>query len=444
MDINLVHFGNIVAILFDVGLLTIYFCTFFKKTAFSKKVVGVIYLSAIVIYYCSSNYLTEAYQKTIVYLFVCFLISVCYYGSYSYKLVLTVIYAGVGIIIETVAALLLTMLMPDSFLAVMGNSMEGYLLGLVCANGSFLIVIGLIWIVLQKKFPKFDLSAHSLNTYWDMLFFVLIIITILFSLAIDYLTIKRGMEYGLFIFVLLECLLIIFDIGIFYIFQKMERLQQEKLKSALVFQQNEAQQAFYKEAIQKNQQLKKIVHDEKNFLLGVEGYLKSGEIDAALAEVERQRKQLMSTITDYTGNIALDTVLTAKVEEARKQGITLQPIIMLHGQIMIEFLDLVLLLGNALDNAIEATEAVVQTEEKKIWLTMKLQQNILHIQVENPVAEQVVIENQTIVSGKKDRELHGFGISNMKTIMQKYHGTFDMQCSDKLFVLNIVLENVRV
>ena len=209
----------------------------------------------------------------------------------------------------------------------------------------------------------------------------------------------------------------------------------------MVFQQNEAQQAFYKESIQKNQQLKKIVHDEKNFLLGVEGYLKNGEINAALAEVERQRKQLMSTITDYTGNIALDTVLTAKVEEARKQGITIQPVIMLYGQIMIDFLDLVLLLGNALDNAIEATEAVVQIEEKKIWLTMKLQQNILHIQVENPVVEPVVIENQTIVSGKKEQELHGFGISNMKTITKKYHGSFDMQCSDKLFVLNIVLEN---
>ena len=117
---------------------------------------------------------------------------------------------------------------------------------------------------------------------------------------------------------------------------------------------------------------------------------------------------------------------------------------MLYGQIMIDFLDLVLLLGNALDNAIEATEAVVQTAEKKIWLTMKLQQNILHKQVENPVVEPVVIENQTIVSGKKEQELHGFGISNMKTITKKYHGTFDIRCSDKLFVLNIVLENVKV
>ena len=46
-----------------------------------------------------------------------------------------------------------------------------------------------------------------------------------------------------------------------------------------------------------------------------------------------------------------------------------------------------------------------------------------------------------IVSGKKEQEMHGFGISNMKTITKKYRGTFDMQCSDKLFVLNIVLEN---
>ena len=107
----------------------------------------------------------------------------------------------------------------------------------------------------------------------------------------------------------------------------------------------------------------------------------------------------------------------------------------------IKIIDLALILGNALDNAIEAAEAVTQITEKKIWLTMKLQQDILHIQVKNPVMKKVLIQNQTIVSGKKEQEMHGFGISNMKTITQKYRGTFDMQCSDKLFVLNIVLEN---
>lgn len=370
------------------------------------------------------------------------LLSTIWRGSFLFKLLLVVFFTSLSVMIETIVAFFLTMFSYNIY-RIPGES-TGYMIGLCLSNLFIVIVWGTLWVLWKKKLSK-SIYVKKLETpQWSALFLALLLITLVISYSFDYLTIKRDMDHGLMYFILLECLLIIFDIGIFYIFQKMERLQQEKLKSALVFQQNEAQQAFYKEFIQKNQQLKKIVHDEKNFLLGVEGYLKNGEINAALAEVERQRKQLMSTITDYTGNIALDTVLTAKVEEARKQGITLQPVIMLYGQIMIDFLDLVLLLGNALDNAIEATEAVVQTEEKKIWLTMKLQQNLLHIQVENPVVEPVVIENQTIVSGKKEQELHGFGISNMKTITKKYHGSFDMQCSDKLFVLNIVLENVKV
>lgn len=439
---SLVDVLDFLAVVLNVILLTVYFYNFSGERVVNKYVSAVIYVVAITLYYCSSVYLPEAYQKTIAAILVYMLLSTIWRGSFLFKLLLVVFFTSLSVMIETIVAFFLTMFSYNIY-RIPGES-TGYMIGLCLSNLFIVIVWGTLWVLWKKKLSK-SIYVKKLETpQWSALFLALLLITLVISYSFDYLTIKRDMDHGLMYFILLECLLIIFDIGIFYIFQKMERLQQEKLKSALVFQQNEAQQAFYKESIQKNQQLKKIVHDEKNFLLGVEGYLKNGEINAALAEVERQRKQLMSTITDYTGNIALDTVLTAKVEEARKQGITIQPVIMLYGQIMIDFLDLVLLLGNALDNAIEATEAVVQIEEKKIWLTMKLQQNILHIQVENPVVEPVVIENQTIVSGKKEQELHGFGISNMKTITKKYHGTFDIRCSDKLFVLNIVLENVKV
>lgn len=152
-------------------------------------------------------------------------------------------------------------------------------------------------------------------------------------------------------------------------------------------------------------------------------------------------KTLQMDLIECTGNIVLDTVLSNKIHIAQSKNITLMPAIALYGDVKIKIIDLALILGNALDNAIEAAEAVTQTTEKKMWLTMKLQQDILHIQVKNPVMKKVLIQNQTIVSGKKEQEMHGFGISNMKTITKKYRGTFDMQCSDKLFVLNIVLEN---
>mgnify|MGYP002508706959 CR=1 FL=1 len=73
---------------------------------------------------------------------------------------------------------------------------------------------------------------------------------------------------------------------------------------------------------------------------------------------------------------------------------------------------------------------------------MKLQENILHIVIKNPVKENVPIHNQNVLTSKQNKELHGLGIANMKTIVDKYRGTFDIRCSEQQFILNIVLESM--
>ena len=61
--------------------------------------------------------------------------------------------------------------------------------------------------------------------------------------------------------------------------------------------------------------------------------------------------------------------------------------------------------------------------------------------IKNPVKEKVPIHNQNVPTSKQNKELHGLGITNMKTIVDKYRGTFDIRCSEQQFILNIVLEN---
>ena len=113
----------------------------------------------------------------------------------------------------------------------------------------------------------------------------------------------------------------------------------------------------------------------------------------------------------------------------------------MYGQLNIKILDLALLLGNALDNAIEATSKIDGEIEKKIYLTVKLHQNILHIVVKNPVACPVLIKNNSIETNKENSEMHGLGIPNMQTLVRKYGGTMDIRCTNQFFILNMVLEN---
>ena len=160
-----------------------------------------------------------------------------------------------------------------------------------------------------------------------------------------------------------------------------------------------------------------------------------------MEQIEEMLDNLGQNQMEYTGSAVLDTVLSAKIHEAQKQQIQLIPAIAIYEKLNIRTIDLALLLGNALDNAIEATANIVDEAERKIYLSVKSYQNVLHIRVKNPVLEPVRIENNTVQTTKINREFHGLGISNMKSIVEKYDGTFSIESSDGVFILNIVLEN---
>lgn len=104
-------------------------------------------------------------------------------------------------------------------------------------------------------------------------------------------------------------------------------------------------------------------------MLGLIGYLKDSKIEETIDEIENKLEQLVVHITDYTGNISLDTILTAKVDKAYQQGVILRPAIALYGKVYIDFLDLVLILGNALDNAIESAEKI-EDKKRKVDLSI--------------------------------------------------------------------------
>lgn len=118
--------------------------------------------------------------------------------------------------------------------------------------------------------------------------------------------------------------------------------------TALLKQQIQAQEAFYQQALQKDTQLKTLLHDEKNFLLGVIGALQEGRTTYALTEMQKKAAQLTSNITTYTGLLPLDNLLTVKTADAAQADIVLRPAIALYGTLPIDQLDLVVLLGNAL------------------------------------------------------------------------------------------------
>lgn len=166
----------------------------------------------------------------------------------------------------------------------------------------------------------------------------------------------------------------------------------------------------YEEENQK--QISKLRHDMANHI----------EVVNALSEeyAAELSRNLQESIPAQTGIKVVDCLLYLKEQECKKNGIELKTDIVSLQKMLVTELDMVSLLTNLMDNAIEACQ---NTEgEKKINLSMKRKQDYLILTITNNKNE----KHQPIATGfktlKKMGKEHGFGTQIIRDIVQKYDG----------------------
>ena len=123
-------------------------------------------------------------------------------------------------------------------------------------------------------------------------------------------------------------------------------------------------------------------HDLKHQIRAIRGASKE-DMDKYLAEME-ELDQIYESIVK-TGNEVLDTILTEKSLYCRERGITVSCVADGSQMEFINTVDLYAILGNALDNAIEAVEKFRQQEMRQIDVLIHRQQSFLVIQILNPI-----------------------------------------------------------
>lgn len=196
----------------------------------------------------------------------------------------------------------------------------------------------------------------------------------------------------------------------------------------------EKKQAYYQERMEEEERVRSIYHDLKNHLLVLRAQAKGGQ------EVQNSICALQDQITEYenyyhTGNDFLDVVIRDKAGTARKKQIDFCAVISFEDSAFLDPLDISTLFGNALDNAIEASEKL--PEEKRL-ITVKANRirDMLVIIVENNTSPASSDLQKTT---KDDTFLHGFGLSNIQKAAQRYGGECSIQTDGELFVLKILI-----
>lgn len=197
------------------------------------------------------------------------------------------------------------------------------------------------------------------------------------------------------------------------------------------------QEKQYRLLFENNETVMKLRHDYKNFIIGMISELNINEPEKMKERLNDELKTLNELSNEICGNSVIDTIINYKKTEAKSKNISISFEYRNIHNINISGIDISILLGNAIDNAIEATEQIEGNSKREIniYLYQKGEQIIMLIK--NNVKENKNTEKLQTEKG----EMHGYGIVNMKSIAAKYGGSVTFDCQQRIFSTIILLNN---
>lgn len=198
--------------------------------------------------------------------------------------------------------------------------------------------------------------------------------------------------------------------------------------------------AQYQALIAHHKDIAKMRHDHKNFCIGMLNELENGNAQAVIGRL-REECAILQSPAERSGDI-IHTVVELKSELAKRQGVSVDFEYRELRQMVIPPIDLAVILGNALDNAIEAASAVKKEATKTISVLVACKNNTIVISIKNPVDKKVNVMHLT--TQKEHSSHHGFGIISMRQLAAKYGGEVLFDCTEEIFSASIILNNFSV
>lgn len=191
------------------------------------------------------------------------------------------------------------------------------------------------------------------------------------------------------------------------------------------------------------ERLRKMKHDMQIYVDAINVLAKDKKWDELIAYTEQYHNTLATTQSAIaTGNIAIDCILTAKLDYAEKHGIKTEYSIMAPENFPLDSVELSSILGNIWNNSIEAGERLIisdPTEHPYIYFYIKPYQNMILIHIENNYDG--VIKGSIdgdILSVKQGKE-HGLGIRRVKALVEKADGVLQITSDNKIFSVHIMI-----
>lgn len=179
-------------------------------------------------------------------------------------------------------------------------------------------------------------------------------------------------------------------------------------------------------------------HDYHNHIQVLKAHMELEEYEQAQKYLDMLAEDLASVDTVIkTGNVMVDAILNSKLTLMRDHEIRVDVTAIVPQEVGILGVDLSVLMGNLLDNAMEACMRVEKKEDRFIRIYMDIIKKQLYISVINSMEGAVRRSGAQYLSIKQG--LHGFGLLRIDSIVSKYHGYINRQSEQGVFATEVTL-----
>lgn len=287
-----------------------------------------------------------------------------------------------------------------------------------------LIVINFYKIRIEKNIPLIFSLPIALTAVISM------VITINMFLVIN------GNNYK-FIYINITLIFIVCIVSI-YIFNKMVNVMSENARQKILIKQSE----YYEKKIEADRKnindTRKIKHDMKNHMYAIKNMAKNNMskdiityTNDILGKIEGEKVYI------NTGNYLIDGILNVKFEEVKNQGIDFKYDIKIPEGIKLPEFEVITILGNLLDNAIEGVKSIKDNRYIEVFISYK-DSNLL-IKIVNTFDGLVIKDNKGFVSRKGEKAYHGIGLENVREQVEKSNGYMNIDTGNCMFTVDLFI-----
>ena len=232
--------------------------------------------------------------------------------------------------------------------------------------------------------------------------------------------------------------LLIINIFVFFFYDELMKSYEAKIEKTLLQQQNNAYLKQIEIIKQSKENLGRFRHDVKNHTLSLKYYIDNWDREGA-AEYLDNIFNYINYSKEYamSGNSEIDSLINYKMDLAEKYNIKSRIDLLIPDKLNINSFDLSIIIGNLLDNAIEAASAA---EDKFIDISLELDRNVLYINISNSYDGNLKFAGGKLAS-KKNNKNHGLGLSSVEKSVDKYKGAVNIHHDNSVFYVDILMYN---